>query len=140
MLGKLKDFFAVRRNVIFKRAQFNHHNQREGESAEQYITALYQLVETCDYKELTDEMLRDRLVVEIRDTGLSEWLQVDAALTLEMAKKTIREKEAVKEQHKQLQRDGSKTNPFVIDEVKESRLRAGKGGSEPPDAEARERC
>ena len=61
--------------MIFERARFNLRNQREGESVEQYITALYQLIETCNYKQLTDEMLRDRLVVGIRDTALSERLQ-----------------------------------------------------------------
>jgi hypothetical protein len=50
-------------------------------------------------------MLWDRLVVGIRDKELSEKLQMDAALTLECAKKKIRQKEAAKEQHVQL-RDG----------------------------------
>ena len=48
-------------------------------------------------------MLRDRLVVGIRDRALSEKLQIDAELTLEKAKTAIRQREAVKEQHQQLQ-------------------------------------
>lgn len=100
VLAKFDDFFQVRKNVIFERARFNRRNQLEGESAEQYVTALYSLVETC---ELRDEMLRDRLVVGIRDSALSERLQMDAELTLERAKKLVRQKEAVKEQHQQLQ-------------------------------------
>ena len=43
-------------------------------------------------------MIRDRLVVGIRDTALSEWLQMDAELTLEKAKTTIGQREAVHEQ------------------------------------------
>ena len=38
---------------------------------EQYITALYSPVETCNYGMLK-EMLRDRLVVGIADSALSE--------------------------------------------------------------------
>ena len=38
VLSKLDGFFDVRRNVIFERARFNRRNQREGESAEQFIT------------------------------------------------------------------------------------------------------
>lgn len=35
-------------------------------------------------------MIRDRLVVGIRDTGLSERLQLDCKLTLEKAKKAAK--------------------------------------------------
>ena len=70
VIARLEDFFQVRRNVIYERARFNRRNQKEGESAEQYITALYDLVETCDYGTLKDEMLRDRLVVGISNAAL----------------------------------------------------------------------
>ena len=99
VLAKLDDYFKVRRNVIFERARFNRHNQQEGESSEQYITALYSLVETCNYGELRDEMLRDRLVVGIRDSSLSERMQMDPDLTLEKAKMLVRQREAIRKQH-----------------------------------------
>lgn len=76
VLAKLDDFFKVRRNAIFERARFNRRVQQNGESAEQYIAALYCLAETCEYGELKDEMLRDRLV-GIKDADLSERLQMD---------------------------------------------------------------
>ena len=95
VLGKFDDFFNVRRNKIYERARFNRRDQRDGESAEQYITALYELVKNCEYGDQRDEMLRDRLVVGIRDGALSAKLQLEATLTLEKAKKTIRQKEAV---------------------------------------------
>ena len=93
VVSKFDEFFQVRRNTIYERARFNRRDQREGESAEQYITTLYELVKNCDYGDLRDDMLRDRLVVGIRDTALSENLQMDAKLTLDIAKKTIRQKE-----------------------------------------------
>ena len=49
--------------------------------------ALYELVQHDDYGGMKDEMIRDRLVVGIRDSSLSEKLQLDPALTLEKAKK-----------------------------------------------------
>ena len=118
VMAKFDGFFKIRKNVIFERARFNRRNQRESESAEQYITALYSLVETCEYGDLRDEMLRDRIVVGIRDTALSERLQLDPELTLEKAKKTVRQKEAVKEQHLQLRGEGTTKDPIVLDEVK----------------------
>ena len=70
MIQCLDQFFKVHQNVIYEKARFNRHDQQPGETVERYITALYSLVETCNYGEL-EEMLRDRLVVEIADLGLS---------------------------------------------------------------------
>ena len=72
----------------------SHH---EGESTEKYIKALYDLADNYGCGDLKSEMIRDRLVVRIRDTTLSEWLQMDAELTLEKAKMTIFQREAVHE-------------------------------------------
>ncbi len=49
-------------------------------------------------------MISDRLVVGIRDKKVSQQLQLDADLTLERTKKTIRQKEAVREQGQQLEK------------------------------------
>ena len=86
VIAKFEEFFRIRRNVIYERARFNRRNQLEGESIKQYITALYELVETCEYGDLRDKVLRDRIVVGIRDQALSERLQSEAELTLEKVK------------------------------------------------------
>ena len=44
VLSKFDAFFDVRKNVIYERARFNQRNQKEGETAEQYITVLYKHV------------------------------------------------------------------------------------------------
>ena len=59
-------------------------------------------------------MNHDRLVIGIRDTSLSEKLQLDAHLTLEKAKKAVKQKEAVGEQQRILQATG-RNNPIVLD-------------------------
>ena len=98
VLAKLDEFFKVRRNVIYERARFNKRDQKQGESSEAYITELYKLVELCEYGDMKEQLLHDRLVVGITDKKLSEQLQMDAGLMLEKAKKTIRQKEADREQ------------------------------------------
>ena len=45
-------------------------------------------------------MIRDRIVVGIRDSSLSQKLQMEADLTLEKATKMVRESEAIKKQQK----------------------------------------
>ena len=79
VMENFDEHFKVRRNVIFGRAHFKRHCQREGESIEQSITELYNLIEFCEYGEFKEQLLRDRLVVGIRDLAMSENLQTDLA-------------------------------------------------------------
>ena len=44
--------------------------QREGESVDNFITDLYSLPEHCNFGILCDELIRDRIVVGIRDESL----------------------------------------------------------------------
>ena len=94
---KLERHFVQRRNVIFERAKFNQRRQEDGEPVDSFITALYALAEHCAYYgALHDEMIRDRIVVGIRSSSLSEKLQLDAELTLARAVTQVRQAEAVK--------------------------------------------
>ena len=52
VLGKMDEFFKVRKNVIFERARFNRRTQRQGETAEEFITSLYSLAADCQYGNL----------------------------------------------------------------------------------------
>ena len=98
IIDKFDSFFQVRRNVIIERAQFSLRVQHADETAEQYIMVLHNLAARCNYRELEAEMIRDRLVVGIRNSSLSERLQLNPDLTLQKAKLAIRQSEAVHEQ------------------------------------------
>ena len=74
---KFDSYFIKRHNTIFERARFNLRKQEQGESVDAFVTALYELAEHCSYGELHDEMIRDRIVVGIKDPRLSEKLQLD---------------------------------------------------------------
>ncbi|GBM34061.1 hypothetical protein AVEN_150747-1 [Araneus ventricosus] len=66
------------------------------------MTALYTLSEHCEYGALLNELIRDRIVVGIRDKNLSEKLQLDADLTLTKVIERVRLSEVVKEQQEKL--------------------------------------
>uniref|UniRef100_A0A672KCE8 Uncharacterized protein n=1 Tax=Sinocyclocheilus grahami TaxID=75366 RepID=A0A672KCE8_SINGR len=68
-----------------ERARFNERVQQPSEPVDNFITALYALVENCNYGALHDELLRERLAVGLRDSTLSERMQLDRDLTLEKA-------------------------------------------------------
>ena len=103
VIQKFDEFFKVRKNVIFERARFNKRCQGSEESVEQFITSLYSLADGCDYGEFRETMIRDRIVVGIRDKALSESLQMDAKLTLDDAKRRARQREAVSGQQGMIQ-------------------------------------
>ena len=113
VLAKFEAHFVKRRNVIFERAKFNMRRQEEGESVDAFITALYGLAEHCGYGNLHDEMVRDRIVVGIRNAALSEKLQLDAELTLEKAVTYVRQSETVKQQQTLL-RGGNTEKPDTV--------------------------
>ena len=111
--------FIQRRNVIYERAKFNRRRQEENEPVEAFITALYSLAEHCGYGNLHDEMIRDRIVVGIRNSSLSEKLQLDVGLTLDKAITQVRQAEAIKQQQPLLR--GKPDAPVGA-------VRRGKGG------------
>ena len=70
----------------------------EGESIDSFVAALHGLAEHCNFRDLKEELIRDRLVVGLRDAALLERLQMDPGLTLEKAVTSARQKEAVRKQ------------------------------------------
>ena len=111
----------MRKNVIYERARFNIRNQQDGESAEQ----VHRLVENCDYGTLTDELIRNRLVVGIQNSQLSKSLQLDPDIILEKAKKNILQHEAVQEQAQELK--GVSTNSLEEIKLARGQFRLGRG-------------
>ena len=92
--------------MIFERAKLNMRVQKEREPVDNFITDLYSLNEHCNFGTLHDELIRDHVVVGIRDKALSEKLQLEAELTLERAINQVRQKEAVRKQQTVLRADG----------------------------------
>ena len=95
---KFDTHFIQRRNVIFERAKFNSRKQEAGESVDDFITDLHCLARYCNYGNLHEEMIRDRIVVGIRDNSLSQKMQLEPNLTLIKAIELARQSESVKKQ------------------------------------------
>ena len=109
--------FIKRKNVIYERAMFNRRKQEDGETVDAFITSLYTLSEHCNYGALREEMIRDRLVVGIRDSTVSLKLQMNETLTLDKAVTTVREAETIKKQQpllrSELQKETTNSSTFV---------------------------
>ena len=117
-------YFIKKRNVIYERSMFNRRVQKPDESVDSFITDLHRLAEFCEYGDLHDQLIRDRIVVGLRDAKVSEKLQTDSELTLEKAVILARQNEAIKQQQLNLRDSSSSqlgaTNSVNIDAIKKT--------------------
>lgn len=96
--GKFNNYFVKRRNTIYEQARFNSRTQGENESVDEFIADLYHLTENSGYGTLHDELVRDRIVGGIKDSKLSEELQLETTLTLDSCIIKVRQSKSIKKQ------------------------------------------
>ncbi|UYV79808.1 K02A2.6-like [Cordylochernes scorpioides] len=87
--------FIGKRNVVYERALFGLRSQRPEETIEEFVTVLHRISEHCEYANLREELIRDRLVLGVKDRKLSEKLMLNENLTLAKAVEIARQWEAV---------------------------------------------
>jgi len=138
---KFDSYFIKRRNTIFERAKFNTRKQEVGESVDSFITDLYCLAKYCNYGALNDEMIRDRIIVGLLDSRLSEKLQMDPELTLVKAVNSARQTELVKKQQAVVRgTEGQASQPITVEAVHKNhqqRANRQKPGQKKPKGGAR---
>ena len=97
--------FVIKKNVIYERAKFNMRSQKEGEPVDSFITDLYAPVEFCNFGNLRDELIRDRLAVVSSINNCQRSYKLDVDLTLEKAIIQARQKETIRKQPTVLRTD-----------------------------------
>ena len=73
-----------------RRDKFFSRSQNAGETVEAYITALYKLSSTCNFGTMTDRLIKDRLVIGIRDDKVREKLLAKEQFDLETCIDTLK--------------------------------------------------
>lgn len=68
ILDALEEYFKPARNVIFERYVFGNCKQDESEPIDAFITRLREKAASCEYGELRDELIRDRVVLDVSET------------------------------------------------------------------------
>ncbi|UYV76586.1 K02A2.6-like, partial [Cordylochernes scorpioides] len=143
VLKAFDSHFCVRKNIIYERAKFNSRIQEDREPVNEFITSLYKLADSCEFEGLHDQLIRDRIVVGVRDKALSERMQLDSELTLEKAVKMVRQQEAVRQQQVDLQRPSTsqKVNQVKFNSKKQSpKQQQQPSGKKEKSAKTRSRC
>ena len=62
LIQKVLDYYKPRRSVTFERFKFNTRYRHSDESITKFIAELRLLSEFCDFGDMLDDMIRDRLV------------------------------------------------------------------------------
>ena len=66
-LEALEDYSKPRRNVVYERYVFNPCVQEPEESVNSFVNRLRKLAAACEFGELTNELIRGRLVIGLRE-------------------------------------------------------------------------
>ena len=101
-LDALEKHFKPAKNVVYERYIFNTCTQGPSESVDQYMTRLRQLVSSCEYGGLEEEMLRDRLILGTKDNTVRARMFREADLTLNRAVNMCRIAEISEQQLQQI--------------------------------------
>ena len=74
VLDALDTYCRPKQNETVERFRFNVQKQEPGESIETFVTNLNTLAARCNYGEIVDSLVRDRIVCGILDAHLRERL------------------------------------------------------------------
>jgi hypothetical protein len=85
LLIEFDTFFLPKTNVTVERHKFFTRDQRSQESTEQYVFELNKMASRCGFKDLCNDLVRDRLICGIRNSSLRERLLREPNLTLSSA-------------------------------------------------------
>ena len=77
------DFCIGQTNEIYERYTFNKREQEVNETIDSYVASLRSLVKTCRFGGLEEEMIRDRIVLGIRDNHTRKKLLQEKKLDLQ---------------------------------------------------------
>ena len=112
VLVAFNKYFAPKKYIIFERAKFFRRDQLVGETVEQYVRALNEIVHKCEFGDKRSEQMRDRIVVGILDKQTSREMQkmdIDE-LTEETAIAMARQAEQVDRNIKELSSSAAKSS------------------------------
>ena len=98
----LDAYFIGETNEIYEAYLFNQRVQETGESFDSFLTALRSLAKTCNFGSMQDRMIRDRVVVGVRDNSTRKKLLAENKLTLNKCIDICRASETTSKQLKEM--------------------------------------
>lgn len=107
----LSGYFVHPVNEVYESSRFHKRTQAVGESVDAFFTALRNLVKKCNYasREIDDRLVRDRFIVGLLDSRLTDQLCRNPKLTLDEAPRQYEDAE-----NEKLRRQGTGLTPDAL--------------------------
>ena len=102
VLQKFETFCIGETNETYERYKFNKRDQEQSETINTYVASLRTLSETCNYGEIEESLIRDRIVIGIKDNTTRKKLLQDHKLTLKKCIDICRANETTTDNSKRL--------------------------------------
>jgi len=95
VVQKFEDYCTPKKNLTYERYVFNVIVQEEGETADAFVTRLNNQAKKCEFGDLEQSMVKDRIVVGCRDSRVQVRMLRDSKLTYATAVETLKSNEIV---------------------------------------------
>ncbi|UYV75039.1 K02A2.6-like [Cordylochernes scorpioides] len=105
ILEKFDNHFKPFKNVIYRRYNFFSEVQEKNQSFDDFVTKVKNKAVDCDFVDLTESLIRDRIVLGVLDKNLTEWYLQDPDLTLSKAIPLGRAAESSRTQLKEIKEE-----------------------------------
>ena len=83
LIQKFNDYFDPPKKEIEERYKFYSRSKKNNETIEKYIADLKEKAKTCNFGDLTESLVRDMVILDIKDKPLRELLFREKSLNLE---------------------------------------------------------
>ena len=102
VIEKFDEYMSPKKNITYMRFRFFSYNQVDGQSVDEYVTKLKSRSEHCEFGELKNSLIKDKIVLGVNTKKVQERLLREAELSLEKAIQICRAAENVKMQAKEI--------------------------------------
>ena len=102
IMDKFEAYCALKKNTTFERYVFFSRKQKDNEPFDQWLTDLKRLASTCEFEVFRDSLIKDGIVLGVRDVHVKDRLLRENALTLERAIEICKAFEISRQQLKEL--------------------------------------
>lgn len=102
VISKFDAYCQPRKNVVYERFKFFSRSQEEGEPVDKYVTDLRKQAALCEFEDQVDSLIRDRLVLGLRDKQIQERLLRELNLKLQKELHSCRVNEISKQEMQEI--------------------------------------
>ena len=132
ILRKFDEYCQPKRNVSFERHVFMSRKQKKNEMIDDYVLDLRKLARNCNYGQLTDSIIRDMIIMGVRDQATQESLLRENDPSLNRCIDVVRASERAHRQviHLNTRQEDTEYERMEVDKVYEKKTRCGYCGKE----------